>query len=536
MRILYLPAYFYPEHAASSYLSENRDKAFADAGFEMEVYTTTPCRGISKEVRAEYCKPEHTCEKMYNQRMTVHRFSMFIEGNNPIMRAFRYVLCWMKQFYFGLGTKDIDIIFLASTPPIQGLLGAFLKKLKNVHFVYNLQDIFPDSMVGAGLAKKGGFIWKIGRVIENFTYRNADKIIVISEDFKKNIMAKGVPEEKIEVIYNWVDQNVVVNVNRKDNKLFDKYNLDRDKFYIEYSGNIGLTQNMDMLMIVMEELQVSHPDIKLVLVGEGAYKAQVEKLVVDKRLKNVVMLPFQQYDDISHVFSLGDVGLVISKPGVGGNSVPSKTWSIMSASRPVLANFNENAARRALDEELVDEGFNIKNGIDILTIGAIRDFSSNVELIKAIVNQEGFTLRFVGRGQETSKKLKQYCGEVTAKNVTFIDSYNKPEEVGYVKSTTFMNIFYPRIITHDTALSNRFYNSLIHRKPMIVTKYTCQGNYASDYNVGVVIEDCNNLINELKQFLQQDYKEYCKRCNVLLQSFLTDQEEFVVSLKSFINK
>lgn len=78
--------------------------------------------------------------------------------------------------------------------------------------VYNLQDIFPDSLVGTGLAKKGGLLWKIGRVIEDFTYKHADKIIVISEDFKKNIMAKGVPEDKIVVVYNWVDQNAVVNV------------------------------------------------------------------------------------------------------------------------------------------------------------------------------------------------------------------------------------------------------------------------------------------------------------------------------------
>ena len=212
-----------------------------------------------------------------------------------------------------------------------------------------LQDIFPDSLVGTGLAKKGGILWKIGRAIENFTYRNADKIIVISEDFKRNIMAKGVPEEKIVVIYNWVDENSVVDIPREQNKLFDKYGLDRSKFYIEYLGNIGLAQNMDMLLEVMGELKESHPDIGLVLVGEGAYKKQVEGIVARDGLTNVTMLPFQPYEDISHVFSLGDVGLVISKPGVGANSVPSKTWSIMSASRPVLANFDPNELQNIMN-------------------------------------------------------------------------------------------------------------------------------------------------------------------------------------------
>ena len=243
-----------------------------------------------------------------------------------------------------------------------------------------LQDIFPDSLVGTSLAQKGGLLWKIGRVIENFTYKHADKIIVISEDFKKNIMAKGVPEEKIVVVYNWVDQNAVVDVSKEENKLFDMYDLDRKKFYIEYSGNIGLTQNMDMLLEVMEELQESHPNIGLVLVGEGAYKAQVEKIVAEKQLKNVVKLPFQPYEDISHVFSLGDVGIIISKPGVGENSVPSKTWSIMSASRPVLANFDENEIKTILSEN--ECGVFTKAGDKQAFIDAILELYRNRELCR----------------------------------------------------------------------------------------------------------------------------------------------------------
>ena len=348
MKILMLPTYFSPEQAASNYLSDNRDEAFAAAGFYMVNYVPTPCRGISSETRKKYSQKEFRKQTILNGHYHINRFPLYSEGKNPIMRAIRYSLCSLIQLFKAIQTKDIDCIFLVSTPPIQGVLGGVLKKIKKVPFVYNLQDIFPDSLAGTGLAKKDGLLWKMGRVLENFTYRNADKIIVISEDFQKNIMAKGVPEEKIVVVYNWVDQNAVIDVPRERNKLFDKYGLDRSKFYIEYSGNIGLTQNMDMLLEVMEELQTSYPDICLALVGEGAYKEQVEKIVADKQLKNVVMLPFQPYEDISHVFSLGDAGLVISKPGVGANSVPSKTWSIMSASRPVLANFDENELKDIL--------------------------------------------------------------------------------------------------------------------------------------------------------------------------------------------
>lgn len=347
MRILQLAGYFFPEKAASIYLEENRYEAFSNAGFYTVVYAARPQRGLSEEEYQEY--KHKKLEMMYKGCVEVHRFAMYREGKNPVLRALRYFLISAIQFWKSIWAKDIDLIFVASTPPTQGALAALVKKIKRAPFIYNLQDIFPDSLAGTGLAKKGGLLWKIGRVIENFTYRNADKIIVISEDFKKNIMAKGVPEEKIEVIYNWVDQNAVVDIPRFENKLFDKYGLDSSKFYVTYNGNIGLTQNMDLLMEIAKALEANE-DIQFVLVGNGAYLEQVKQIIKDRNVGNVTLLPFQPYEDISHVFSLGDVSLVISKPGVGANSVPSKTWSIMSASRPVLANFDENELKTIIEK------------------------------------------------------------------------------------------------------------------------------------------------------------------------------------------
>lgn len=364
MIILQLAGYFFPEKAASIYLEENRLEAFSKAGCHTVVYTARPQRGLSEEEYQEY--KHKKLEMMYDGGVEVHRFAMYREGKNPVLRALRYFLISFIQFWKGIFAKNIDLIYVASTPPTQGALAALVKKFKRVPFVYNLQDIFPDSLAGTGLAKKDGLLWKIGRVIENFTYRNADKIIVISQDFKKNIMAKGVPEEKIVVVYNWVDQNAVVDIPREENKLFDMYGLDRSKFYVTYNGNIGLTQNMELLAEVAHELEEEGMnDIHFVLVGNGAYwDTLVEKLRGlrnEERVKapdgteaitfgNITLLPFQPYEDIAHVFSLGDVSLVISKPGVGENSVPSKTWSIMSASRPVLANFDENELKTIIDD------------------------------------------------------------------------------------------------------------------------------------------------------------------------------------------
>lgn len=350
MKLLFLTSYFPPEVAASSYLGNNIRQALCDNGVTIELYTPIPSRGIDDDLRNKYKRKELELE--CDGLLRIHRFNLMKEGKNPITRTFRYITSCIKQLIYAIYAKDArtcDVMFVASTPPIQGAMAAFVKKSSNIPFVYNLQDIFPDSLVGTGLAKKGGLLWKIGRVIENFTYRNADKIIVISEDFKKNIMAKGVPEDKIVVVYNWVDQNAVVDIPREQNKLIEKYGLDPNKFYVTYCGNIGLTQNMEMLVEVAKAVEANE-EIHFVLVGEGAFKKELEKIIEEKNIHNITLLPFQPYEDISHVFSLGDVGIIISKPGVGANSVPSKTWSIMSASRPVLANFDENEIKSILQD------------------------------------------------------------------------------------------------------------------------------------------------------------------------------------------
>lgn len=342
MKILYLTAYSYPEQVASSHMGRNRNQAFADAGFDMVLYTPTPSRGVTDEIRHKYKNIKF--ETMYDGHMAIHRFPLFKEGKGAFLRAVRYTLMCFIHFLKGSFAKDArecDVMFVASTPPIQGAMAAMVKKIRRIPLIYNLQDVFPDSLVNTGTIHKSSILWKIGRIIEDFTYRNADKIVVISKDIKNNIIAKGVPEDKIELIYNWVDESEVVDIQRPNNKLFDLYGLDKKKFYVTYCGNIGLTQNMDMLLDVAEALE-DYPDIQFVIIGDGAYKQNVEKNIIDRKLGNVKLLPFQPYEDISHVFSLGDVGLIISKPGVGDNSVPSKTWSIMSASRPVLASFDEN--------------------------------------------------------------------------------------------------------------------------------------------------------------------------------------------------
>lgn len=348
MKILTFSCYYTPEIAASMYLTEDMLKGMAEAGHSIEMYVPVPCRGVSDEVRNEYKKKK--TEILYDGKLTIHRFALYKEGRNSLMRAFRYGLLNLIFIIKGL-SKKADVIFTQSTPPTQGMMSGFLKACKKIPFVYNLQDIFPDSLVNTGMTSEGSIIWKIGRAVENYTYRHADNIIVISEDFKKNIMAKGVPENKITVVPNWADTQGVHPIGRKDNKLIEKYGLDPSLFYITYCGNIGYTQNMELLLEAAKILKDEIPQLRFALIGDGAAMDEIGKRIADEHIENVIHIPFQPYDDIAHVFSLGDVGLIISKPNVGSNSVPSKTWSIMAAEKPLLASFDKESELCKIIEE-----------------------------------------------------------------------------------------------------------------------------------------------------------------------------------------
>lgn len=195
-------------------------------------------------------------------------------------------------------------------------------------------------------------------------------------------------------------------------------------------------------------------------------------------------------------------------------------------------NFNVNEVKKALSEKL--SVINRKMPIDVLTIGGIRDYESNVMVLEGLANEPNYTVRFVGKGPSASL-LEQRAKELNSQNISFVGYYPKELEKDYIKEATFINIFYPRKPSHDTAISNRFYNALIYRKPMIATLNTTQGDYVERYHLGVAIDSCNNLASVLKCYLSSiKEKAFIDSCNQLLRMFLDDYEEWESVLYKFV--
>lgn len=346
MKILRLRAYYDPEKTAGIHLDHDLCKAFEDNKITYYTYTPIPTRGVSKEVRNEYKNKKK--EKLYGGYVIINRFPLIEERHNPIQRAFRYLLCNIKEYILGCRATNIDVVYSSSTPPTQGAVSALVAKRltkkynRKVPFIYNLQDVFPDSLVNSGMTKKGSILWRVGRKIEDYTYLHADRIIVISEGFKKNIMKKGVPANKIIVVPNWVDLKAVKPVDKQENTLFEELEIDRSKFIVVYAGNLGEAQGAEVILDAAKCL-MDLKDIHFVIFGGGSRFQEIADRVKTENLYNVYVTELQPQERVSEVYSMGDVALITCKPGTGNAGLPSKTWSIMACNTPIIASFDTNS-------------------------------------------------------------------------------------------------------------------------------------------------------------------------------------------------
>lgn len=402
MKLVYLVQYFSPEKASGLQLVEDLLEGFSAHGWKTDVFTPTPTRGVTDEQRKEYARKR--VEIKYDGRLTIHRMHLYREGKGFVGRAIRYLLFSIECFWKA-ATVPADFIFTGSGPPTQGVVVGLAKKVSGKKVIYNLQDIFPDSLVTSGICGENSFLMKIGHAMENFTYRNADHIITITDDMKANIMKKGVPEDKISVVRNWIDTDKVKHISREDNLLFDELKLPRDGFYVVYAGNLGKVQGVDVILKTAS-LMKNNRDIKFVIFGNGSEEDNLKKIVRDKHLDNVLMFPLQPIERVSEVYSMADISIISCTPGTGGSGMPSKTWTIMAAGIPIIASFDMPSEMERTIEE-AECGFCTRAGDENeLTEKIIRVFGDS-RLKKCLgQNARRYAEKNVSKAEAVEKYIK----------------------------------------------------------------------------------------------------------------------------------
>ncbi len=275
-----------------------------------------------------------------------------------------------------------------------------------------------------------------------------------------------------------------------------------------------------------DKLIVFGPQVAL-FISKYLRKNYFGKFVMDYRDLSIEQHFMSAYAKILDASALN----AISSPGFQEYLPPRSDYVVSH-------NFDINTLEEAI-KDLKTEQYTLykKDGkYNVMNVGGIgiRHVEQDKEIIDALANNDDFVVTFSGRGFGVPV-LEKYVKQKIIKNVIFTGYYDKKDEPEIVKKATFIMIYNSLDPNPRTAISNRFYNSIMFRKPMLTRLGTIQGDYAKDYGMGVAVKDTSNLSFDLEKYFKEfDWKQYENQRLVLLNRFLEDYHRFEDALKKFV--
>jgi colanic acid biosynthesis glycosyl transferase WcaI len=225
-----------------------------------------------------------------------------------------------------------DVVLAMTDPPFQGIVGALVAWLKSKPYVYNIRDMYPDMAVGGAIVEPGLFA-RIWERLHRWALRRSSRVVVLGEDMRTRIVAKGVDPAGIEIVRDGTD---VLPLDAPQPSVDDEIvrTIRSDfKFVLLHAGNLGFYGAWETLVTAMRNLEAE--GVGLVFVGEGAQRTHVEGLA--KEAKNVRFLPFFPANKIPSVLAAPDAHVLTVKRGLEGVVVPSKMYGILAAGKPIVA-------------------------------------------------------------------------------------------------------------------------------------------------------------------------------------------------------
>lgn len=235
-----------------------------------------------------------------------------------------------------------DVAFVYSPPATIWLPAASIRFWRNVPFVYNIQDMWPDALASSTMVKNP-FVLKMAYKVCHYFYRKADRIVAQSNGFKKILIERGVPEENIDVIYNWCDDTKIKAVDY-DQQLAQELGM-HGKFNILFAGGMGKGQALSAVIETANIIKDELPDVQFVFLGSGVEMELIQRRTRELNLSNVKFLKRCPPSDVGKFMSLAQVMLVHLKDNlIHEITVPSKIQAYMNMGKPILAGVIGDAA------------------------------------------------------------------------------------------------------------------------------------------------------------------------------------------------
>ena len=329
MRVLVLSQYYKPEQVGPAIWLAELVADLKAAGESVTVLTSFPNH------------PDGVIAADYRHKV----FQQEVLDGVRVVRTYIYATpskgFWRRLLSFGsfIITSLIGGIFAltrqgvvyAVLPPLPlGVTAVLLGRLKSAKVVINLQDIHPDVAVATDVLRNRGAI-RFFQWMEKWIYRHADALVVISEGFRQNLLAKAVPDGKIRVIPNWADPDFV---RPGENRLL-REQCGSGKFAVVYSG--GLTHNSALEPLIDAADILREEPFSFVIHGDGVKKRELQQRASTRKLQNLSFHPFVPLEQYPAVLSTAAMNVVTLHGAAAVASVPSKIFKMMASGRPVLA-------------------------------------------------------------------------------------------------------------------------------------------------------------------------------------------------------
>lgn len=330
MKLLVIAPHFEPDVAPTGIVITRVVEELAARGHGIEVVTAFPWYR------------EHKVEPGYGGRLVryedtpwgrITRINPFAPSDkrNITRRAAAFAAFSIVSALIAGRGDPIDGVLAVSPPLTLGVSGRLAATLRHAPLVFNVQDVFPDIAIELGVLTDQRLI-SVARYLERYCYKSADAITVLSDDLAANVASKTADPDKIRVIPNFVDTEVIRPQERM-NPYRQEFGLG-DKTVVMYAGNVGLSQSLDIVLDAAGALAYED-DLVFVINGQGASRQELEAKA--RGMRNVVFVDMQPNERVPEVLAAADIHLVPLKRGLGQHSVPSKTYSILAAGRPLIA-------------------------------------------------------------------------------------------------------------------------------------------------------------------------------------------------------
>ncbi len=335
-RVLLLTQWFDPEPTFKGLVFA---RELVRQGFDVEVVTGFPNYPGGRVYAGYKIK---LIQRECIDGVQITRLPLYPNHNqSAIKRVLNYASFATSALVYGLFVaKRADVMYAYHPPLTVGVAASLIRWVRGIPLVYDIQDMWPDTLRATGMLNNPRALAFVGRVC-SWVYKRVDQLVVLSPGFKRLLVQRGVPESKIEVIFNWADESALKSPLGAVPEVFPG----EDRFSVVFAGNMGKAQALDAVLDAAAILQARGSRASLVMLGGGVEVNRLKARALELKLGNVVFLPPVPMSEVGTVLAAADVLLVhLRKDPLFEITIPSKTQAYMAVGKPLLMAVNGDAA------------------------------------------------------------------------------------------------------------------------------------------------------------------------------------------------